>query len=81
MQYRTNTINCFCDDAATEQLILKSIYHRRTKYINNKCHIRQTVKNNQLEIRHTSGKQLTIMLTKLLTREKFKDNRNLINLF
>lgn len=72
----------FCDNAAAQKLIQNPIFHRRSKHIDIKFHYtRDLIKQKLIDIQHVSSElQLADILTKPLTRGKFENNRNQLNI-
>lgn len=70
------------DNAAAENLLKNPTFHKRTKHIDVKFHYtRELIKNIIIKVQHVrSSDQLADILTKSLAREKFENNRKLINL-
>lgn len=77
----TSTV-LYVDNAAAEQLIKNVVFYRKTRHIPVKYHYtRDIVKQKKMIIEHiTSKEQLADFLTKPLTAENFKRNREGLNI-
>lgn len=80
--HQERATNLYCDNVAAKLLIENPAYHKRTKHIDIKFHYtREQVKNGLIKVNHIdSSNQLADILTKNLSRDKFKANCSLLKL-
>ncbi|KMQ89047.1 retrovirus-related pol polyprotein from transposon tnt 1-94 [Lasius niger] len=80
---QTKPTKLYLDNVAAECLIKNSAFHKRTKHMDIKFHFtRDLVNQKKIELIHVvSTNQKADMLTKPLVKEKFLNNRNLINFY
>lgn len=72
----------YCDNMAAEHLITNPMIHKRTKNIDVKFHyVRKIVESEQMMVTHVASEmQRADLLTKPLAKQRFLQNRKLLNM-